>query len=63
MLIYLRLKNGKDAFQSLGRIRLDPKTLGKSVLCNLRTKKFNSSYYGDPYSYDWYNSDLSALKG
>ena len=62
MLIYLRLKNGKDAFQSLDGTRLDPKTLGKSVLCNLGTK-FNSSYYGDPYSYDWYSSELSGLKG
>ncbi len=62
LLIYLRLKNGKDVFQSLDGNRIDFDILGKPVLCKLLIKKFNSSYYGDPYPYDWHNSQFNSLK-
>ncbi len=44
ILIYLRLKNKADFY-----------FFKKPLLCVLPVKKFNSSYYGDPYSYDWYS--------
>ena len=62
LLIYLRLKNGKNVFQSLDGSKVDLEIFKKTIRCNLLTKKFNSSYYGGPYPYDWYSPEFAALK-
>lgn len=63
LLIYLRLKNGKNVFQSLDGRKVNLETLKKTIRCNLLTKKFNSSYYGGPYPYDWYSPRVCSSKG
>lgn len=63
LLIYLRQKNGKNVIQSLEGSKVDlVEILKKTIRCNLLTKKFNSSYYGGPYPYDWYSPEFAALK-
>lgn len=63
MLIFFKLKYEEDDLQLVSVDTQDVMDLKKLILCNLLSNKFNSSYYGDPYSYDWYSSEQAALNG
>lgn len=52
LLSYLKLKKRSE-------INFD--SLGKSLQYSLIKNKFNASYYGDPYPYDYADSGFSVL--
>ncbi len=61
LLIYLKLKSKKNILPFLNGLEVDFVIFENSLTSNFRRKKFNSSYYGDPYPYDWYSSRFLVL--
>jgi hypothetical protein len=56
LLVYLNLKNNIHVFKNL-----DGEKIKNPNRNTLRRDCYNSSYYGDPYAYDWYNSEFKDL--
>lgn len=55
LLIHLNLKHDNHVFKNMDEEKV------KKNDSTLKRDSFNSSYYGDPYAYDWYNSEFEDL--
>ncbi|MDA8793428.1 hypothetical protein N9N67_09285 [Bacteriovoracaceae bacterium] len=53
LIIYLKFKNNNHVFKNL-----DGEKVKNTKKNTLKRDGYNTSYYGDPYTYDWYNSEL-----
>lgn len=57
----MNLKNNKNIFCDLNGKKVEKLAKTNSDGCILLKKKFNTCYYGEPCSYDWYNAKDESL--
>lgn len=59
---YLRRNFRTNFYRLVTRKKLGFNILSNPVRNNLQVKKFDSSYYGGPYPYDWNSSEFALIK-